>query len=61
VKIIPVSINHDFVFEQEFLTAKDGSIDANVSLKDIISKIYSVRKEKLGRCIVKFLKPIDIN
>jgi len=63
VKLVPVSINYDFIFDQEYLSTQTltGSIDPNTTLADIMKKILTVKWEKLGRCIVKFCKPIDLN
>ena len=38
-----------------------GRTDPNIGLTGILRKIYNMKNEKLGRCIVKFCDPIDLN
>jgi len=59
IKIVPVSINQDFILESDEMEYK--RTDPNVGLTGILRKIYKMKNEKLGRCFVKFGNPIDLN
>jgi len=59
IKLVPVSINQDFILESDFM--ESVRTDTNIGLTGILRKIYNMKNEKLGRCIVTFCQPIDLN
>ena len=62
IKIVPVCINYDRLFEASYLANEmvSGKF-SNTNMMDLTRYIFSMRKGKLGKVFVKYAEPIDLN
>jgi glycerol-3-phosphate O-acyltransferase len=62
VKIVPVSINYDRIFEASYLANEmiSGKFQ-NLNLYELMRNISSQRRGKLGKIFVKYAEPIDLS
>ena len=62
VKIVPVCINYDRIFEASYLAneAISGQF-SNLNLSELMQNISGMRKSKLGKIFVKYSDPIDLH
>ena len=68
IKIVPISINYDRIFDVNQITA---SLNDSISIESVIKpgartmnvyqKVFMSRKHKLGKCIVKHCDPISLD
>jgi len=62
-KIVPVSINYERILEGNYLTndAEGRDLLDNDKVHTFLRKIKTLPKGKVGKVIVKYLEPIDLN
>lgn len=62
IKLIPVCINYERVFEEQYLTneAITGIFNPETTFVSIMKKILTMKKGKLGKIFVKYAEPIDL-
>ena len=61
VKIVPVCINYDRIFDSKYLASEMVSGEFHqLSTIELASKIYNKRKGRLGKVFVKYAEPIDL-
>ena len=63
IKIVPVCINYDRVFDVNFFSEEtpNGEFKPDITLMNVVGKIMSMNKGKLGKVFVKYDDPIDLN
>ena len=63
VKIVPVSINYDRIIEGAYMTNETEGRDLmdNDKVHTFFQKIKALPQGKLGKVIVKYLEPVDLN
>ena len=62
IKIIPVCINYDRIFDSKYLASEMVSGEfKDIGTVELMSKIYNKRKGRLGKVFVKYGEPIDLN
>jgi glycerol-3-phosphate O-acyltransferase len=61
-KIVPVCINFDRIFESSYLANEiiTGQFKPGTKLVNVLYQILQSKKEKLGKCFVKYVEPIDL-
>ena len=62
VKIVPVCINYDRIFDSHYLANEmiSGRF-RHLNMPELLVRIYNKRKGKLGKIFVKYADPIDLN
>jgi glycerol-3-phosphate O-acyltransferase len=62
IKIVPVCINFDRIFESSFLASEiiTGQFKPGTTLFGVLYQILQSKKEKLGKVFVKYAEPIDM-
>jgi glycerol-3-phosphate O-acyltransferase len=62
-KIVPVSIEYDRIFDSNYLSTeiKRGIFAPGNTLFNVMRKIFSNRKHRLGKCVVTHEEPIDLD
>jgi len=60
-KIVPVSINYDRIFDEALLANEmvTGKFE-DISMIELMKKIFYDPKNKLGKVFVKYSEPIDL-
>eukprot|EP00352_Strombidinopsis_acuminata_P000725 CAMPEP_0176345550 /NCGR_PEP_ID=MMETSP0126-20121128/5544_1 /TAXON_ID=141414 ORGANISM="Strombidinopsis acuminatum, Strain SPMC142" /NCGR_SAMPLE_ID=MMETSP0126 /ASSEMBLY_ACC=CAM_ASM_000229 /LENGTH=109 /DNA_ID=CAMNT_0017692587 /DNA_START=906 /DNA_END=1235 /DNA_ORIENTATION=- len=59
--IVPVCINYDRLLEMKVLAVEMVSgVNPNLSLSELMQKLYAFSNHQLGRCSIKFLEPINV-
>jgi len=63
VKIVPVCINYDRIFDSEFFASDilTGQYKPETNLMNIVYKILKKREGQLGKVFVKYAEPIDLD
>jgi glycerol-3-phosphate O-acyltransferase len=62
IKIVPVCINYDRIFDSHYLANEmiSGKF-RHLNTPELMRRIYNKRKGKLGKIFVKYAEPIDLN
>lgn len=62
VKIIPVCIHHERLFEASYLANEmiSGTF-TDITFSELLQNIFGMRQGKLGKVFVKYCDPIDLN
>lgn len=63
IKLVPVAIHWERIFDQKYLSvdAKTGIFKPGTSLASVMSKIFTMPYQKLGKVFVKHCEPIDLD
>ena len=63
IKIVPVCINYDRIFDISFLVGEmvSGEFKPGTTLIDVAQRILKMEEGKLGKIFVKYVEPIDLN
>ena len=62
IKIVPVCINYERVFDSKYFQddVYTGSFKPGTTLIDLMHKVFSMRKGKLGKVFVNYADAIDL-
>lgn len=62
VKIVPICINYDRIFDSHYLANEmiSGKF-RHLNMPELMVRIYNKRTGKLGKIFVKYAEPIDLN
>jgi glycerol-3-phosphate O-acyltransferase len=63
IKIVPVSINFERLFEQSYLAkeAKEGIFNPATNLFSMMQSVLLQPNGQFGKVFVKYSEPIDLN
>lgn len=63
IKLVPVCIEYDRIFDSRYLSTEiqSGLFAPGTKLINVMQRIFSNRKQKLGKCIVRHSEPIDLD
>ena len=62
VQIIPVCIEYDRIFDSNYLSSdvRRGIFAPGTNIINVMNKVFKTRSENLGKCIVRFSEPINL-
>lgn len=62
MKVIPVIITYDRIFDASYLANEMVSGEfTQINMVQLLKQIYQYNNDKLGKIIVKYANPIDID